>query len=62
MRSTFELLLDPVGHVPAGDADRELIERAAALKGVTDRKVAIVTSDNGMKFAAAVAGVDVISI
>ncbi|GAA3666116.1 PIN domain-containing protein [Yimella lutea] len=58
---TMELLLDSVGHVPAGDPDRELIERASALKGVTDRNVAIVTSDNGMKFAAAVAGIDVIS-
>lgn len=57
---SLEMLLDPVGHARNPDPDSELIERAAALKGVTDRRVAIVTSDNGMKFAAAVAGVDVI--
>ncbi|MEN8707732.1 MAG: PIN domain-containing protein [Nocardioides marinisabuli] len=59
---SLELLLDPVNHVRNPDPDSELIERVAALKGVAGRRMAIVTSDNGMRFAAAVAGVDVISL
>lgn len=59
---SIELLLDPTGHIRNPDADSELIARAAALTGVADRRIAIVTSDNGMKFAASVAGVDVIRL
>lgn len=58
----LELLLDAVGHKADGDPDSELIERVAALAGVTDRSIAIVTSDNAMKFAGAVAGVEVIRL
>jgi hypothetical protein len=60
--TTFGLLLDPVGHVPITDPDTEFIERVAALKAFTTRKIAIVTSDNGMRSAAMVAGVDVVQI
>lgn len=57
-----QLARPPSGEAPSRNPDphSELIERAAALKGVADRRVDIVTSDNGMKSAVAVAGVDMI--
>lgn len=60
--TTFGLLLDPVGHVPISDPDTEFIDRVASLKAFSDRKIAIVTSDNGMRSAAMVAGIGVVDV
>ena len=42
-----------IGHVALDDPDSEFISHVATLRGPTDRNIAVVTSDNGMKFPSA---------
>ena len=51
-----------MGHVPIDDPDTEFIDRVASLMALSDRKMAIVTSDNGMRSAAMVAGIGVVNV
>lgn len=60
--ASAELLIDPPGHVPSGDPDAEIIDRALAAHWFTQRPVTLVTGDGNMQFAAEAAGLNVINV
>jgi len=60
--ATAELIIDAPDHRPNDDADAEIIDRALAVQRLTERKVALMTGDGNMQFAARSAGLDVINV
>lgn len=60
--ATAELIIDSRDHQPGDDTDAEIIDRALAVQRLTARKVALVTGDGNMQFAARSAGLDVIPL
>lgn len=55
---TLELFLDQPGHERMPIADDELVDRAAALKDITGRRVVVLAYDHGTRVRAKSAGVE----
>jgi rRNA-processing protein FCF1 len=61
-RITLDILFDPPGHVRLPINDDEIVDRAASVEPLTDRKVRLVTYDTGMAMRGRAAGLQVIKL